>query len=62
MVGVSVPFFFPFEVTSVLLIVAAVAAMVMTRRQLGGPGYVPGRHRVGQAPPLEPDPEPEPVA
>src|SRR5207237_5760485 len=55
-------FFFPFEVTSVLLIVAAVAAMVMTRRQLGGPGYVPGRHRAGQAPPLEPDPEPEPVA
>ena len=58
-------FFFPFEVTSVLLIVAAVAAMVMTRQQLsgpggpGGPGLVPGRHRRrGQAPPHEDIPEP----
>ena len=31
-------YFFPFEVTSVLLIVAAVAAMVMTRRAEGGQG------------------------
>jgi NADH-quinone oxidoreductase subunit J len=30
-------FFFPFEVTSVLLIVAAVAAMVMTRRSVRPP-------------------------
>jgi NADH-quinone oxidoreductase subunit J len=30
-------FFFPFEVTSVLLIVAAVAAMVMTRREIQPP-------------------------
>ena len=30
-------YFFPFEVTSVLLIVAAVAAMVMTRRSESGP-------------------------
>src|SRR5256714_8453419 len=54
-------FFFPFEVTSVLLIVAAVAAMVMTRQhepRPSGPGLVPGRHRrPGQAPPQPDIPE-----
>ena len=51
-------FFFPFEVTSVLLIVAAVAAIVMTRQSepmvvpRSGPGLVPGQHE---------EPEPEPV-
>ena len=52
-------FFFPFEVTSVLLIVAAVAAIVMTRQTeprlapRSGPGLIPGQQE---------EPEPEPVA
>jgi NADH-quinone oxidoreductase subunit J len=55
-------YFFPFEVTSVLLIVAAVAAMVMTRRHdvERRPGLAPGRDEEGrgQAPPHEEVPEP----
>ena len=47
-------FFFPFEVTSVLLIVAAVAAMVMTRQAIetsppGPPGIGPGDTERGPA-------------
>ena len=49
-------FFFPFEVTSVLLIVAAVAAMVMTRRS----ERPPVRPRAG--PRIVTDEEREPVA
>ena len=39
-------FFFPFEVTSVLLIVAAVAAMVMTRQAIEEPAAPPDADRL----------------
>jgi NADH-quinone oxidoreductase subunit J len=51
-------FFFPFEVTSVLLIVAAVAAMVMTRQAMEAP-WVP---HSGPAEPSESPAEPQVVA
>jgi NADH-quinone oxidoreductase subunit J len=56
-------FFFPFEVTSVLLIVAAIAAMVMTRQAIeqptgpAAPGLVPGGSGRRQAPPSGEVPE-----
>jgi NADH-quinone oxidoreductase subunit J len=41
-------YLFPFEVTSVLLIVAAIAAMVMTRRKARG---VPDQDEIPSNPP-----------
>jgi NADH-quinone oxidoreductase subunit J len=60
-------FFFPFEVTSVLLIVAAVAAMVLTRQSergpIGGPGSATGPVNLGRGNPPTPEAaEPETVA
>src|SRR5947208_13527026 len=47
-------FFFPFEVTSVLLIVAAVAAMVLTRRS-ERPPLLSDRRRAPEVPADEPE-------
>jgi NADH-quinone oxidoreductase subunit J len=63
-------FFFPFEVTSVLLIVAAIAAMVLAQRQraavtraeLGATVDRDGNAAGGGGRPADPDREEEPVA
>ena len=52
-------YFFPFEVTSILLIVAAIAAMVMAGRQVGAGGN--GQRPPPVVEPLSDEREPEPV-
>ena len=53
-------YFFPFEATSILLIVAAVAAMVIAGRRSSLRGEQTSEAVVAETPPLEPaEPEPE---